>query len=143
MNTRRYFFGAATAACFARVATAEWTEAEKANVKVVNDFCSAWDSLDASRLIAFFADDCVYRVTETAAPLKGRAAVLDRIKGFLTNTSKVEFKVIETFVKGPVVINERYDTFVHTERTNRFHLTGMFFVRDGKIAEWTDYVIRP
>jgi limonene-1,2-epoxide hydrolase len=39
-------------------------------------------------------------------------------------------------------MNERTDRFVRPDRTNTFHVVGVFFVRDGKIAEWTDYIIR-
>jgi limonene-1,2-epoxide hydrolase len=119
---------------------ADWTGAEKANVQVVNDFCAAWATRDAVKLAAFFADAAVYRVTETAPPLSGREKILERFQSFV-RARKVEFQVIETFAKGPLVVNERFDTFTLEDRTNRYHLAGMFFVKDGKIVEWTDYVI--
>jgi len=69
-------------------------------------------------------------------------AVVARIKGFVDPAQVVEFPVAETFAKGPIVMNERTDRFVRPDRTNTFHVVGVFFVRDGKIAEWTDYIIR-
>jgi limonene-1,2-epoxide hydrolase len=39
------------------------------------------------------------------------------------------------------VINERRDTLVSPQRTRHYHAVGMFFIVNGKIVEWTDYVI--
>lgn len=136
--------GSTTAAvlAFAGTADAEWTSAEKANVQVVNDFCASFAGRDVAKIASFLADTCVYRVTETAMPLVGKDAVVARIKGFVDPAQVVEFPVAETFAKGPIVMNERTDRFVRPDRTNTFHVVGVFFVRDGKIAEWTDYIIR-
>ena len=50
---------AAAAAVFARPGAAnaaEWTEPEKANVKIVTDFCAAWLTHDSNTVNAFLAD---------------------------------------------------------------------------------------
>ena len=57
------------------------------------------------------------------------------------DAGSVEFAVVETLAKGPVVLNERHDTLVSPQRTRRYHVIGMFFLAGGKIVEWTDYVI--
>jgi limonene-1,2-epoxide hydrolase len=136
--------GSTTAAVVALAGTvdAEWTSAEKVNVQVVNEFCASFAGRDVAKIASFLADNCVYRVTETAMPLVGKDAVVARIKGFVDPAQVVEFPVAETFAKGPIVMNERTDRFVRPDRTNTFHVVGVFFVRDGKIAEWTDYIIR-
>lgn len=121
-----------------RVAAAEPTAAEKANIAVVNAFCAAWPSHDLDKLMAFFTDDGAYRMTETREPAKGRAAVAASVKSILP--SVVGFDVLDTFARGPLVINERVDRFTGFALKS-WHGVGVFFLRDGKIAEWYDYTI--
>jgi limonene-1,2-epoxide hydrolase len=142
-SNRRTFIttGLATLAAAGAVreaGAAELTSAEKANVKVVNDFCAAWASRDASKITSFFADGIAYRATETVAPVKGRDAVSNQIKTFLDRVSK--FDVLDTFARGPMVINERIDHFTGGPLRS-WRGVGVFFLRDGKILEWYDYTI--
>ena len=120
---------------------AEWSAGEKANVKAVTDFCGAWASRDLARVLPFLSDDCVYRMTETAPPANGHAGVTEKLKPAVDNASRVEFKILETFATGPIVINHRIDTFEST-RPLTWEGVGVFFVKDGKIKEWSDYTIR-
>ena len=57
------------------------------------------------------------------------------IKRFLDRV--VEFKVVRSVAVGSIVLNERFDRF-NPERT--LHLAGVFFLKDGKILEWTDFL---
>jgi limonene-1,2-epoxide hydrolase len=124
-------------------AAAEWTAAEKANVAVVNDMCRVWRApVDFDKVGSFLADDCVYRATETAAPVKGRQAIVDSLRKMLGSVTKAEFEVVETFARGPIVFNERFDRFVMPQRNFDWHGVGVFMLRDGKITEWSDYTIR-
>ena len=124
-----------------RADAADWTDAEKANVKVVTDFCAAWSSRDLARTLPFLATDCVYRMTETTAPVSGHDGVTDRLKPTVDRSERVEFRVLETFAAGPIVINRRIDQFV-SSRPLTWEGVGVFFVKDGKIREWSDYTIR-
>jgi len=117
---------------------AEWTAGEKTNVELVTNFCAAWPSHDFAKIMSFFADPCSYRVTETQEPYKGRQAVAGRIQSFLDRV--IEFKVIETFAKGPMVFNERVDRFSGGPLRS-WHGVGVFFLKDQKIVEWYDYTI--
>jgi limonene-1,2-epoxide hydrolase len=142
--TRRSAFhaaglGLAAVACAPVAAAAsEWTAAEKANIQTVNDFCAAWPSHDIDKIMSFFAEKCAYRMTEAQEPIKGRQPVLDRIKSFLDAVQG--FEVLETFAKGPMVMNERHDHFKGGP-LKMWHGVGVFFLQDGKIAEWSDYTI--
>jgi limonene-1,2-epoxide hydrolase len=142
--TRRYSFSAAGLGLAAVIGTqrpayaAEETPAEKANVQMVNDFCAAWPSHDLGRIMSFFAENCAYRVSEAQEPNKGYQAVKDRIGSFLNRVQGME--VIETFAKGPMVINERLDHFTGGA-LKMWHGVGVFFVKDNKIVEWYDYTI--
>ena len=114
---------------------------EAKNIQVVTDFCNLLPSGDMTKLASFFTDTVVYRLKEDAPPIVGRDAVLARIRRFFDGTDVVEVKILKSQAIGPVVINERIDIFEGPKKHWRFHLTGMFFVKDGKIQEWTDYVI--
>lgn len=124
-----------------RAAAAGPTAAERAALDLVTAFCQSFATRDMQKIASYLAGDCVYRITETAAPLTGPAAI-ERIRAYVERSTSVEFKILESWVKGPVVVNERIDHFVSPDREVSYHLTGVFFVKDGKIAEWTDYSIR-
>lgn len=122
-------------------------ETEKANVRVVNEFCGQiHKGGDAAKAIALLADNCAYRVEQTRAPVTGRDAVAERVKSMIGRG--LEFKTLKTVALGPIVLNERDDVFtapieIEGKKVGGFHVVaGMFFVQNGKIVEWTDYVVR-
>ena len=131
--------GALALAGVARQAkAAELSVDEQANVKLVNDFCAAWPNHDLDTLMAFFADDGAYRMTETTPLADGRDAVAERIQTILNNVER--FDVLDTFARGPMVINERIDYFSDFS-IKTWHGVGVFFIREGKIVDWYDYTI--
>jgi limonene-1,2-epoxide hydrolase len=117
---------------------AEPTAVERANMKVVEEFCAAWPSHDLERILGFFAPNGAYRMTETMEPAKGREALTARIKTIITNVD--EFKILDTWARGPMVVNERVDRFSNFVLKS-WHGVGIFFIKDGKIVEWYDYTI--
>jgi limonene-1,2-epoxide hydrolase len=125
----------------ATVEAADWNDQEKANVKTVNDFCAAWSSRDLARVLPFLADDCVYRMTETTPAVQGHAGITDRLKPAVESSSLVEFRVLDTAAAGPIVINHRIDRFM-SPRPLTWEGVGVFFVKDGRIKEWSDYTIK-
>jgi limonene-1,2-epoxide hydrolase len=142
LNRRRFLAASSGLAAFGALArpaeAAEMTADERANVKVVNDFCGAWPSHDLAKVMAFFADNGAYRMTETMEPAKGRDAVTARVKTIIDRVEK--FEVLDTWARGPMVINERIDRFSGGP-LKAWHGVGVFFVKDGKIVEWYDYTI--
>lgn len=132
--------GAMALAGMARSANAaELTDDEQVNVQIVNDFCAAWPDHDLDKLMAFFADDGAYRMTETTELADGRDEVSARILTIMNNVDR--FDVLDTFARGPMVINERIDYFSDFA-IKTWHGVGVFFIRDGKIVDWYDYTIR-
>jgi len=130
--------GLAALAASGPASAAGMTAAETANADIVNAFCAAWPSHDLAKIMAFFAGNCAYRLTETREPAKGRDAVTEQIKGFLDRV--VEFKVMDVWAKGPMVFNERTDRFAGGPLKS-WHGVGVFFLKDAKIVEWYDYTI--
>ena len=131
--------GAVAVAGMARMANAaELSGDEQANVKLVNDFCATWPSHDLDKIMAYFADDGAYRMTETTELADGKDAVSARIQTIINNVDR--FEVLDTFARGPMVINERIDHFSGFSLKS-WHGVGVFFIRDGKIVDWYDYTI--
>ena len=117
------------------------TAAEEANLALVTDFCAAFATRDMTKIASYLAPNCSYRITETAMPAVGGAAV-QRIQSYVERSSKIEFRILDSWTRGPMVINERIDSFTRSDERPAYHLVGVFFIKDGKIAEWTDYGIR-
>ena len=115
---------------------AEPTAQEKANIQVVKDFCDAWPAHNVGKIMSFFADNCAYRPLETMEAAKGRAAVENEIKRFVNNVER--FEILETWARGPMVINQRIDHFKDFQ-IKAWHGTGVFFLKSGRIVEWFDY----
>lgn len=134
--------GVATGLGLSRSANAaQLTAAEMDNLKLVTDFCDSFTARDMVKIASFLAEDCVYRVVETATPARGKEAVVKQIRNYVERSTKIELKILDNWVKGPVVVNERIDSFEPQLPKSPYHLTGVFFVRGRKIAEWTDYLI--
>lgn len=130
--------GALAAGFAGKAEGAEMSALEKANVQVVNDFVAAWPSHDAAKIMSFFAETCTYRMTETMAPNVGREAVTKSITGLAPTVQG--FEVLDTWARGPMVVNERIDRFT-SGALKSWHGVGVFLVKDGKIVEWFDYTV--
>ena len=122
-------------------AVTEPTQTEAANIDLVNAMCATWVApMNFSKLGELLSDDCIYRATETAPPVTGRDAIIERLQG-LGQSSFIEFEVIETFARGSIVVNDRIDRFDLPNRQIEWHGVGVFYIKDGKIAEWSDFTI--
>ena len=147
MTNRRQFLastGLGVAAFLGVSGTAEGadpTPAEQANLRLVTEFCAAWSTRDMARVLPFLAADCVYRMSETTPPANGHDGVVQKLKKWLDDSSLVEFKILDAKVAGPIVITHRIDRFM-TKQPLVWEGVGVFFVKDGKIKEWSDYTIR-
>jgi limonene-1,2-epoxide hydrolase len=120
-------------------ANAARTDGEKTNAKVVKEFIGAWSDPDKS--VTFLSDKASVRMEEDKPAIVGPAAVGAAFKAFMTPGTTLSVKVLKTFVKGPVVVNSRIDTLKTTGKPDQpFPVVGVFVVKDGKIAEWTDYL---
>ena len=119
----------------------KYSGSEAANVKVVDDFCASWASLDVEKIGSFMADKATFRMIESTPRMEGRDTIMGGIKQFIATAKSAEFEVLRTHAMGSIVINERIDHFDMGEMKNAFHIVGIFFVRDGKIQEWQDYTM--
>jgi limonene-1,2-epoxide hydrolase len=128
--------GTLAASCPLSLRAAKPTAQGKANIQVVKDFCEAWRAHDVATIMSHFAANCAYRPLETMQTAKGSEAVENTIKRFVNNVER--FEILETWARGPMVINQRIDHFTDFS-IKAWHGTSVFFVKDGKIIEWFDY----
>jgi len=145
---RRTFLAAAgigllTSGVARAASVAERTAEETANVKLVGDFCASWSTRDLKQILPRLAADCVYRMTETTPPAKGHAGITERLGSWMPSSDLgIDFRILETFASGPIVINRRVDSFRSSTRPLTWEGVGVFFVKDGLIREWSDFTIQ-
>jgi limonene-1,2-epoxide hydrolase len=140
--------GAAALAALAasRPATAaERSAGEKANLELVEKFCLGWmaKSYDADTEMArFLAAESSVRMVEDKPPVIGPAAAAAAMKSFSVSGQSIDVQILESFAKGPVVVNSRIDTVKAPGKPDQvFRVAGVFVVKQGKIVEWTDYLV--
>jgi limonene-1,2-epoxide hydrolase len=121
--------------------SAEPTATEKANLDLVTRFCQSFATRDMAKISSFLSPDIVYRLTDTVPAVKGPEAIA-RIKAYVDRSTAIDFKILASWARGTVVVNERIDSFTRADGNVAYHLTGVFLVKDGKIVEWADYSIR-
>lgn len=121
-------------------------ETEALNVRIVTEFCESFAKGDVAKATSLLAETCTYRGTQTAPPVTGREAVGERIRRMMTERGGIDFKVLKTVALGPIVVNQRDDLpreprTIKDKTVTNFHVAGgVFFVHEGKIVEWTDYL---
>ena len=82
-------------------------------------------------------------MSETTPAVNGHAGVTERLGSWMPSSDLgIEFKIFDTFASGPMVMNRRIDSFKSTTRPLTWEGVGIFFVKDGKIREWSDYTIK-
>ena len=125
---------------------AEMSDAENANVKVVSDMVATWDIAAASdppdiaKLRTYFAEDCAFRLRPTdQTATRGLSVIEETMKRVTANGQKVQHELLDRFARGPVVAVEKLNHFVTPEKTRTSHVVAVFILKDGKIAEWTEY----
>ena len=145
---RRTLFLAGSIGSLALVGLAGKAEAagpEQANVKLVEDFAKSWGAKDTDSVMlsaSFLADDASLRMFEDKPPVIGPAAYAAGFKSFISDGSRIKVKILQTFAKGPVVVNSRVDTVVAPGKPDQvIKVVGVFVVKDDKIKEWDDYLL--
>lgn len=138
--------GLGVAALAAGAASAETapSAAEQANLKLVMDFCSSWGAadFDADKVMAtYLAPQCRVRVIDSGPFLSSPAAVAQAFKAYAPHGERFKVDFLSTYAKGPIAVTQRIDTQVGGDKAGQhWPMVGVFVVRGGKIAEWTDYV---
>ncbi|MGH3970814.1 MAG: limonene-1,2-epoxide hydrolase family protein [Mycobacterium sp.] len=99
---------------------------------------SAWANRDAAAVGSFFSEDAVYH-NVPMDPVRGRAAIAATVAEFMAMGGQVRVDIRHIVAEGHIVMVERVDHFVGSERTIAIPIVGVFEVREGKITAWRDY----
>ncbi len=108
------------------------------NTALIEDFCKAWSRLDPSELASYFTEDGIYH-NMPAGPVRGRNEIEKFIRSFAGSWTKTEWEILNLAETGDVVFAERLDRTQAGEKSVDLPCTGVFTIRDGKIACWRDY----
>jgi limonene-1,2-epoxide hydrolase len=126
-------------------AAAPPTPAETANLKLVQDFIRTWGEADFDPdtvMPAYLAADGRVRMTQDMPWASGPAAVASSFKPFLKNGERYPVKFLDVFARGPLVATHRIDTVVTPGKPDQtMEVFGVFLVKNGKIQEWSDYLL--
>ena len=108
------------------------------NTKLIETFCAAWSRLDPAELAGYFTEDGVYH-NMPAGPVQGREAIEQFIRGFAGGWTRTDWEILNLAETGNVVIAERIDRTRLGDKSVDLPCTGVFEIRNGKIACWRDY----
>ncbi len=108
------------------------------NTDLIEDFCKAWSRLDPVELAGYFTEDGIYH-NMPAGPIQGRTEIEKFIRGFAGSWTKTDWEILNLAETGDVVIAERIDRTEAGDKSVDLPCTGVFTIRDGKIASWRDY----
>ncbi len=106
--------------------------------ELVSEFCTAWANGDADELMAYFTEDAVYH-NVPMDPLEGAEAIRAFLEGFFATSGGVVFETHLQVASGNVVMNERTDYINTADGQLALPVCGVFEIRDGRIARWSDY----
>jgi len=119
------------------------SDLEIANETLVNNFCRDWSLRDVEKLRLYLAEDLYHQQAPGRPVMESRDEFEKQMGGWLKTLESVEFKIVRSHVIGPVVLNERIDSFKAPAGgkgpSMQFHVVGEFFIEDGLIKDWKDW----
>jgi limonene-1,2-epoxide hydrolase len=120
---------------------------ELKNIALVRALCDVWAAPDymAEAMIPFFAEDCAVRLMHTLPFAHGAAAVVEQARALMPlGTERMKVRHLSTHFAGPMVVAHRIDTLVIPGKPDSdWEMLGVFLIEDGKVKEWTDYMLTP
>lgn len=137
-----------TAGCIptAQAKHAELDDSEKANIKLVKELMASWNTkpLDIEKIVnTYFAPNATVRWAEDQPPAVGTTAAIAAAKALMPPDFQVEIRVDDIFARGPLVATSRVDVIkVPGQADQAFNVAGVHIVKDGKLVEYTDYLVK-
>ncbi|MBU1378884.1 MAG: nuclear transport factor 2 family protein [Alphaproteobacteria bacterium] len=104
----------------------------------VKAFMRAMETKNYDAAMPLVADDCEYE-NIPMAKVRGPAAVRAVLEPFFAPVIENQFVITRFAVNGSVVFMERLDRHRLADRWVELPVTGVWEVRDGRIAVWRDY----
>lgn len=118
------------------------TAEEAANIQTINSFIAAWNAKDATKVMSFFAEDARFAVGEIGkTPAYQKPDFVSLIQG--ARSVKMIITPGTTWARGPVVTHERVDNIVFGQESKiAGKYIAVFTLREGKVVDFTDYIIQ-
>lgn len=107
-------------------------------IAIITAMTNAMAVKDYDAALPLFTDDCVYENMPMGA-VTGPAGVRAVLEPFFAPTIENQFIILRTAVNGTTVFVERLDRHRLATGWVELPVTGVFEIRDGKIALWRDY----
>ena len=104
----------------------------QSNKEIIEDFVTAWSTLDADLLAGYITEDGTY-YNMPANPVSGRDNVQKFIKAFLSTWTETNWDILNIVAEGDVVFCERLDRTKTSQGDVDLPCLGVFEMRDGKI----------
>lgn len=115
------------------------TDTRETSEKVVRDFLGSWEGGTLDTICSGFADDAVYH-NVPVKPIEGIAGIRAIFEAFLNAFTDAKLDIVTLAAEPGLVLVERIDYFTMTDgRKVVLPVTGVFEVRNGKIARFSDY----
>ncbi|MBI1260115.1 MAG: hypothetical protein GC184_00160 [Rhizobiales bacterium] len=111
---------------------------ETSPVAIIKAFMAAMAVKDYDKALPYVADDCAY-TNIPMGTVTGPRGMRDLLEPFFAPTIENEFRVLREVVSGDTVVLERLDRHLLPDGWVELPVTGIFEIRDGKIALWRDY----
>jgi limonene-1,2-epoxide hydrolase len=105
---------------------------------LVERFLAAWAERDIDALVEFFTDDAVYH-NVPVAPIHGIDGIRRIFASFLQAFDDVSLDIVNIVAEPELVCAERVDRFVMGEQRFELPVNGIFELRNGRIARFSDY----
>ena len=118
------------------------THGDAHKLAVATRMIAAWKAMDWDAAVALFAEDGVLH-SVMVEPIKGRAAIHQRIAGLGELATEIVLDVATMGVIQGKLFMERVDRFVYNGKTGAVPVTGVFeFDEAGLITVWREYYDR-
>jgi len=110
------------------------------NDALVRRFVKEFDSpaTNPEAMGDYFTEDAVYHNIMNA-PIVGRTAIVAALRAINQMAQPAGWEIRRQMADDNAVMNERIDRFKREGKAIELPVTGVFEVRDGKIAAWRDY----
>lgn len=107
-------------------------------LEIIKAMTDAMAIKDYDAALPWFTEDCEYTNLPMGS-VTGPAGVRSVLEPFFAPTIENEFRILRVAVDGDTVFTERLDRHLIDTGWVELPVTGVFEIRDGKIAVWREY----
>jgi len=110
---------------------------EQSNEKIARDFITSFATVNVDKIIVNLAKDLKHK--SLMGNIEGKDNFAKSWTMMLSGVKSIDSDILRLSVMGNVVLMERKDVVVTTDRTVKFQLISQFVIENGKIAEFNEF----